>query len=219
VKPLIYSFLGLRKDDTTPRPDLMAMYDLWLKHLRGPGNYHGDILLISPYGEELARPGVQVRAPFHQGTTPQEAFLARVRNHTIIPFTAYDVMLQTDLDVLAIRDVSPLFAIDTPFHAATSNLRLYDPRHAGNWRHFAATAWRGWLPQQHSRLGVSACVFACNRQHWLNCMGHWTRLIERHQHGHLAYDDQTLLNVALANRTFPITPYPPSELLTLAKLK
>lgn len=209
MKTLIYSFLGLAQEAAAPRPDLVSMYDLWLRHLRGPGCYRGDILLITDY-EELERDGVQLVAPQFKGATVQSLFFARVYNHEVVPAANYDVVLQTDLDVLAVRDVGPLFEAPAPFCAASSGLRLYDCRQAGNWRDFPGTAWKSLWPTQRRRAGVSASVFACRGAAWTECMQVWSRLCRRYEQRSLVYADQTILNVMYANQEIPIKPYDPS---------
>ncbi len=209
MRSLIYSYLGLTADPAESPASLIEMYDLWWKHLRGPGRYEGDIILFSNL-PGLERPGVHIRPIEHHGKTPDDVYYARVRNYPSVPAADYDVVLQTDLDILAVNDVAPLFQLTAPFQAATSGLALFHPGHLGNARHFPWDSWRRFLPGTRRRLGVSASVFACAGPQWNTCMGCWTELVDRHQHKPLMYHDQTLLNLAYARQAIRIHPYPAS---------
>lgn len=207
MKTLIYSYLGLTTDPDEASEPLIEMYDLWWRHLRGPGRYQGDIILFSNL-PGLERPDVQVRPILTLSHIPDELFYARVQNYPSVPASAYDVVLQTDLDVLAIRDVAPLFQLTTPFQAATSGLPLFHAGHLGNARNFPMDFWRRYLPGAQHRLGVSASVFACAGAHWSVYMRRWAELVNRYRSRALPFHDQTLLNLAYARQTFPIQPYP-----------
>lgn len=211
-KTLIYSFLALDPAESYIGHPLTEMLDLWHRHLRGPGRYTGDIILFTNC-EHLALPGIRTLPFAGWAHEARNFFHARVLNHVNVPANDYDVVLQTDLDILAVNDVSPLFQLDSPFRAAASGLNLYDARHVGNARQFPFDFWRKWLPGQHARRGVSACVFACQGTQWTPCMSAWSRLTRQHQHKPLAYSDQTILNLAYARRSFPIRSFPPSYIL------
>ena len=207
MKTLIYSFLDVSPDTPESADDLLAMYDLWWRHWRGPGRYTGDLLVFTNH-PGLERPGVQIRPLDTASNEQRHFFYRRVQHYHAIPHTEYDVILQTDLDVLAINEVTPLFRLSAPFHAAASGLKLFDPRHAGNLRCFPFDAWRRYLPGRRRQQGVSASVFACAGTEWIRCMSRWAALVNRHQHKPLSFQDQTLLNLAYARQTFPIRSYP-----------
>lgn len=209
MKTLVYSMLLATPDAPETWPDLISMYELWWRHWRGPGGYAGDLMLFTNM-PDLARPSVQIRPLKHLTTEVKDVFYARVLNYQIVPFSRYDLIMQTDLDVLAINHVAPLFQLSSPFQAAASGLNLYDPRHIGSLRCFPMDAWQRFLPSKRTRQGISASAFACAGTDWIRCMSHWAKLVDCYRHRPLHLDDQTLLNLAYARQSLPIASYPPS---------
>ena len=205
MKTLIYSHLYHRpgaSEEAVVR--LRRLLDLWYEHLRGPGQYTGDVLLFSSLGG-LERPGLLV-SPF--GAVPADArraFLQRVLWYDRVPSREYDVVLQLDLDALAMSDVNRMFPSDERLWAAPSDLRMLEWRQAWTllpkWRRgvHKLTGWR------MAEMGVCACSVASATTTWERNFGSWARLVRSHGGRPVpSLSDQSFLNLLFLKRTVPM---------------
>ena len=208
MKTLIFSHLYHRPGTSdAAAATLRELLDLWYAHLRGPGQYTGDVLLFSSV-KDVERPGLTVQ-PFQSvPADSRRAFLQRVLWYDHVPAREYDVAIQLDLDVLAMTDVDRMFPRDEQLWAAPSDLLTLDWRHAWTllpkWRR-AVHKFSGW---RMNEWGVSASVVGSATTAWEKNFGAWARLIRKHGDRPVPhFSDQSFLNLLFLKRTVPITPW------------
>ena len=87
--------------------DLDVMLDLWVKHLREPGAWNGDILIITNrFGFSHAEvETVKIDSTFER---IYDAQIVRVLKHHLVPSRDYDSILYLDLDILAVDAIHTL---------------------------------------------------------------------------------------------------------------
>ena len=180
MKPLIFSHLYQRPGALSqPIRALEETLDAWLDHLRGPGAYAGDVILFT--NVTLASRRDLIVRPFDNVPADERrAHLHRALSYRIVPVRDYDVVLQMDLDLLAVDDVNQLFPTDRQMWAAPSDACTLDWRHAlpllPRWRR-GLHKLLGWRTNE---LGVSACVVASAAETFHRNFGAWAGVIERH---------------------------------------
>jgi len=210
MKPLIFSHLYQRPG--APSQPVRALHDtldVWLDHLRGPGAYAGDVILFTNVAQ-VSRRDLIVRPFDDVPADARRAHLHRALSYRIVPIQDYDVVMQMDLDLLAVDDINQLFPTDRRMWAAPSDARTLDWRHAlpllprwGRGLHKLL----GWRTNE---LGVSACVVASAAETFHTNFGAWAAAIERHgarELPHLA--DQSFLNLVYFKRIVPLTRWSP----------
>jgi hypothetical protein len=209
VKTLIFSYLYRRPGCTDEACNALGtLLHRWYDHLRGPGLYAGDVVVFSNV-RIIARPGLLVRPFDDVPADPRRAFMHRILSYDRVPLDQYDVAMQMDLDVLAVKDVNRLFPHDERLWAAPSDLPMMEWRQAWTllpkWRRglHKLTGWRMHDP------GASACVAASATQAWERNFGTWARLIRAHGNRPAPHwADQSFLNLLLLERTVPIARWP-----------
>jgi hypothetical protein len=214
LKPLIFSHLYQRPG--APNQPLQVhkdTVDVWLDHLRGPGSYGGDVILFTNVFTNVAQisRGDLIVRPFDG--VPADARLAhlhRALSYRIVPARNYDVVMQMDLDVLAVADLNPLFPTDRQLWAAPSDACTLDWRHAWTllprWRR-GLHKFFGWRTDE---LGVSACVVGSAAETFEKNFGAWARVIEQHGNRELPHlADQSFLNLVYFKRIVPMTRWSP----------
>lgn len=209
MRTLIFSHLYLRPGGTGHSLSaLRDMLQVWLEHLRGPGRYTGDVLLLSNV-PGIGLPGLNVEPLPHVPADSRRAFMHRILAYDRVPIRDYDVAMQTDLDVLAVDDVYPLFPKDEQLWASPSDLRTLEWRQAWTllpkWRRglHKLTRWR------MNELGASACVVASATSAWERNFGSWARLIREHgERPAPHFADQSFLNLLFLTKTVPIARWP-----------
>lgn len=210
MKTLIYSHFFRRPGHAGYRGAMLpGVLDLWYDHLRGPGCYTGDVLLFTNV-EGLRRPGLMTRPMSHVPVDSHEGYLQRVLTHHDVPVRNYDVVMQMDMDILAIADVAPLFPTDERLWAAPSDLRTLDGKNAWTliprWRRVLHKV-SGWRMREP---GVSACVIACASAAWERHLSAWARAIQAHGNRPLPpLLDQSFLNLLWLKGTVPMACWPP----------
>jgi hypothetical protein len=216
VRTLIYSMLlEMRKPERYTAADLDAMFDLWARHLRGPGRYDGDILIISNRAN-FANSEVEA-VPIH---TVYERIpdtqTARVLNHPLVPSELYDSILYLDLDILAVNEIHSLFAQDECMWVSPSNLRILAPQHTWPLLNARDKIRYGVLSRRRWReLGVSSCVFSTSGQTWTHHMSTWAELITKRLRNHSPplLAEQPFLNLAYLKGLFPMKVYSRDKIL------
>jgi hypothetical protein len=209
MRTLIYSHLYQRPGAAPERiASLREMLGLWYDHLRGPGNYAGDVLLFTNVAG-VERQGLKTLALANVPTDVRHAHMHRVLSYNDVPVGDYDVAMQMDLDILAVGDVNPLFPDDERLWAARSQLRTLDWVHAWTllprWQR-AAYRLSGWRMRE---IGASACVVASATSAWERNFGAWARLIRAHGDNEPPYQaDQSFLNLLVLKRTVPVVCWP-----------
>jgi hypothetical protein len=209
MKTLIYSHLYERPGNSDLQSaSLRALLDFWFDHLRGPGRYAGDVLLFTNV-PNVGRRGLMLRPLRDVPRDPAHAFLQRVLTYDEVPAHDYDVVMQMDLDMLAVDDVNPLFPTDDRLWAAPSDLRTLDWRHAWTliprWRRLVHKV-SGW---RMTEMGASACVVASASRTWERNFGAWARVIRAHGNRPLPrQSDQSFLNLLRLTRAVPMACWP-----------
>jgi hypothetical protein len=211
MKPLIFSHFYERPGASSePNQALKDTLDIWLDHLRGPGAYEGDVILYTNVAG-IRWPDLIVRPFDGVPADPRRAHLHRALSYRIVPVQQYDVVMQMDLDLLAVDDINPLFPTDRQMWAAPSDACTLDWRHAWTllprWRRRFHKLF-GWRTHE---LGVSACVVASAAETFEKNFGAWARVIEEHDDReipHLA--DQSFLNLVYFKRLVPMTRWDPT---------
>jgi len=180
MKTLIFSHLYHRPGSPLqPMAALRGTLDVWLDHLRGPGNYTSDVILFTNVGG-IWRPDLIVLPYENVPADARRAHVHRALSYRSVPVGDYDVAMQMDLDLLAVDDINPLFPVDGRLWAAPSDAATLDWRHAWTllprWRRGAhkLTGWRMGEP------GVSACAVASATSAWERNFGAWARAIRDH---------------------------------------
>ncbi|MEM6560409.1 MAG: hypothetical protein AAF656_02310 [Planctomycetota bacterium] len=189
--------------------EMAEMLTLWLTHLRGPGGYTGDIALLGNLASldelptdaaELADAEGVTLLPFDDvAESHQATLLNTILAHDVVPAEAYDVVMQLDLDVLAQRDVTPLFARGEKLRAAASGAAVFARAHARSIMTKAEAASAVLRrPRLAKRRGISSCAFSCLGSTWHGQMSAWAELIrERRDRFPLpSLSDQSYLNLA-----------------------
>jgi hypothetical protein len=205
MKTLIYSHLWKLPGSTVCQAAaLRTLLNLWFTHLRGPGRYDGDILLFTNV-PDLQRPGLMVRRLPDVPDNSAHVFVRRVLTYHEVPVQDYDVVMQMDLDLLAVDAVVPMFPRDERLWAAPSDMRMLDWRHAWTliprWRR-AVHKLSGWRMHE---MGASACVVASASTTWERNLGAWARAIREHGDRRMPrQSDQSFLNLLLLERTIPM---------------
>ena len=172
---IVYSTLvalrGAMPDTLRP---LEAIARLWARSLRQRALFDGRVVLLSNIpGLEID--GVEVIAtPFH-AEDRRHLFVERVRRFAHVPVRPRDVVMQLDLDALAVAPLEPLFEAIRPgvLLAARSGSSPLIHGHAGalmSRRARQCCRLRGW----GRRAGVSACVTACDGASWHALMRRWS---------------------------------------------
>ncbi|HET7217934.1 MAG TPA: hypothetical protein VFJ02_07790 [Vicinamibacterales bacterium] len=209
MRTLIFSHL-YQRPGTAPEPpaSLREMVDMWLDHLRGPGNYRGDVILFTNV-ETFDHPELILRPFPNVPADPLRAHLHRALSYRLVPVHDYDVAMQMDLDLLAVDDINPLFPRDTRLWAAPSTATALDYRHAWTllplWRRRAYKLF-GW---RMNEPGVSACVVASAAATWEQNFGAWAQLIRAHGDRKIPrLADQGFLNLLYFTRRVPMSRWP-----------
>lgn len=206
ITSLVYFFPNA---DECTRSNILGMLDIWAKHIRGTGCFDGDVIVYSN-DDSVSHPLVEV-APFNNVCEDvKEMFLQRIMNYEAVQEGNYDSILNLDLDILAVSDINDLFVNTSTLHAATSQMQVSHPRHAG---HFMSLLERWYSLRFHPvgrKLGVNCCAFSCSGSGWHETMSDWCKVIDSlgGVKAKLPLGDQTTLNQALLKNTFPIKRYP-----------
>lgn len=213
MKALVYSHLISNRSDRNYAPGTVdAMLDLWLRSLRGPGRFTGDILLFTDR-EDLRAPQIIVRPIRLQWAQDKELWTARIANYERLPYRDYDTIMHLDLDTICVNDITDLFATDDTLRAAPSNLLLFEPKHIRQFLNPAQKIWYGRFSPRRSQKGVSASIFSCAASAWEHNMGTWARTIAQHRHAPVPeLGDQSYLNLLYFRKAIPIRPYSYEEI-------
>jgi hypothetical protein len=209
MKTLIFSHLYQRPGAPPDRiAALVEMMSRWFDHLRGPGQFKGDVLLFTNIAG-VKRPGLKLQPLEDVPADPRRAHMHRVLCYDRVPVRDYDVAMQMDLDILARDDVNRLFPSDERLWAARSQLRTLEWVHAWTllprWRR-GLYRYSGWRMRE---MGASACVVASATSAWEKNFGAWARLIRAHGDREPPYQaDQSFLNLLVLKRTVPIVCWP-----------
>jgi hypothetical protein len=210
MRTLIYAQLYERPGASGEQVSgLLEMLGLWYDHLRGPGQYSGDVLLFTNVAG-VQRPGLRLFPLKAVPANNRRAQMHRVFCYENVPARSYDAAMQLDLDILAVGDVNTLFPTDQRLWAARSRLRTLDWRHAWTllprWRR-AAYKLTGWRMRE---MGASSCVVASATSTWERNFGPWARLVRAHgDREPPGLGDQSFLNLLLLNRSVPIACWQP----------
>ncbi len=185
------------------------MLELWYRHLRGPGEYTGDICLFTNM-ENLPFKDI-IKINVDMSTLDMRKFWCeRVVRYDRVPSKDYDVVLHYDMDILAVGDVNPMFPSesDDRFWTASSLFPVHHWWNAGDflskyqyWYYNKVSPWR-------KVTGYSAAVFGCRSVHWRDYMSKWAGLIKSHTGKMPRLGDQSFLNLAASKQLFPIKSYP-----------
>lgn len=172
----------------------LEMLDLWLQHLRGPGQYSGDIALVSNL-PDVRRVGVRVVSPQVECHTVSDVQLLKVMGLCEMDLTPYGSVLHLDLDILAVGPVEPLFAQDHRIHTARSTIAMLDRRHAG---HYVSPAMRRvWSCFPKSWIATAnTCAISIRPEEGRRAMQRYLDLIRqtRERCPNPPLGDQTVLN-------------------------
>ena len=176
---------------------------LCIASLRGKGRYEGDIAVLTDGVFPERTPGATVvRMP-----RPSDAFDLRCMKHRagrILDVSAYDRVLWVDCDVIAIREVAPLFEFcrrglsagdEYPFNT------LRAPSVGG-----CLTWWERILFGR--RWGVNAGIFCVEARLLRPYLDLWLEEVLRYRARADRWIDQPPLNALIARRRIDFTPYP-----------
>lgn len=133
-------------------------------------------------------------------------FSFRIFNHAEVPAEKYDSVLQLDIDIIAVKDIEPLFPRGNAMWVTWSNFGALGWEHA---RHIMPR-WRYGLyrlnPKTRHTPGVSACFVGCKGEHYHDYLERWTRLMRdgeaKYPTPHLR--EQSYLNLAWLKSLFPM---------------
>ncbi|XZE54240.1 hypothetical protein SH139x_000194 [Planctomycetaceae bacterium SH139] len=189
--------------------DYSPMIDLWARHLRGPGQFEGDIKLITN-SPKLAPDGVGIIEFSEECKDVVDLFSQRILNLEEMDFGNYDRVLHLDLDILSVNSVEPLFACDERLHVASSQMDVAHVLHAG----YQMKAWkRGivrWLSPAGRARGANCCAVSFHTLHqqtalrpWCDTIRQFSRFPPRPPLG-----DQTMLNLAIYLEHCAVSRYP-----------
>ena len=185
------------------------MLELWYRHLRGPGNYKGDICLFTNV-EELPFSDI-ITIPVDMSTLDMKKFWCeRVVKYENVPSYNYDVVFHYDMDILAVGDINPLFPEDDDENLWTAS-SLFPVHHwwnAGDFLNRCQYWYYNKVSHWKKVTGYSAAVFGCRSEWWRVYMSKWAALIESHTGAMPRLGDQSFLNLAAAKRLFPIKSFP-----------
>ena len=102
---------------------------MWLDHLRGPGQYRGDVILFTNI-DGMAREGVTQRPYPNVPTDARCAHVDRVLSYYIVPVEQYEVGHADGHYLLTVADINQSFPTDEKLWAAPSDAATLDCRHA-----------------------------------------------------------------------------------------
>ena len=211
MKPLIFSHLYQRPGaPSEPIEALTELLGVWLDHLRGPGAYAGDVILFTNVAG-ISRPDLIVRSFEGVPADIGRGHMHRALSYRIVPAREYDVVMQMDLDLLAVDDIHRLFPTDRQLWAAPSDACTLDWRHAWTllprWRR-AFHKLSGWRTHEP---GVSACLIASASDTFEKNFGAWARVMEEHGDRELPHlSDQSFLNLVYFKRIVPMARWSPT---------
>lgn len=192
MRTFIWSFLY--KIDGQYNTDMLQ---LWYDHLRGPAGYQGDIYLVTNL-TDVNIPGLKILPITQTLTSVKQVQVMCILMHDQLPWDQYDVGMYMDMDILAIRDVSPLFAKDESLQVASSNFSIGHPKHAGFFFSPIRRFFQKLFNPTAKRPGVNTCCFSTLSEHRQATLGKWKSIIESHDPNNLPpLGDQSFLNLAL----------------------
>lgn len=210
---IVYSLLYRGRDCDAERfGDMVRMAELWVRHLRGPGQHCGPIVLISNV-RDLA---IELTEPMWVEDTDRAARRVLpfkvIAAHRALHPGAGDRVMQIDIDALARHPIEPMFdgIRAGEMRVAPSALHLMHWQQLGHllgrWRR----RWYGRVLGWRRRLGVSSSLTACLGKDWAPFISRWVGLIERHERRPLPEPlpgDQAYLNYLYAFRQVPMRRY------------
>lgn len=176
---------------------------LCIDSLRNHGRYRGDIAVLTDGTFPEGTPGATtVRVP--PAGDPLEMRLTRLRVAEILDVSAYDRVLHTDCDVIAIRDVAPLFEFCRGMSAADERPfnRLRAPSVGA-----CLSRWERILFR--FRWGVNAGIFCVEAPLLPQYLAFWRDEVLRNREKLTRWIDQPPLNALIARRKIAFTAYPP----------
>lgn len=209
VVALAYRMPGASPND---QDGVLRMLSMWASHLRGPGSYQGDVLILTNI-ERLQIPDVRQLRMNHVCKSIPEVQLAKVLGYEAVPHAKYDSILFLDIDILCVSNLDPLFATDEQLWATHSGIHLLDPRHAGHFVSRPNRMMQKCVPKYWKRMGINTCAFSCKAELWPKYMGMWAQVAERYRtknagRSSFPLGDQTVLNYVYYQEQLPISRYP-----------
>jgi hypothetical protein len=193
------------------------MFDLWYRHLRSEGGYHGRIAVLTNL-DGLDGYDVDILSVDTSDMTNRDVRMCKVTRFQQICTYDVDSILYLDLDILVVSDIRPLFAGGDALNTAHSNWNVLHRRHCLN--HIIHRP--GLLPLLVSRRslhrGVSSSVFSATGRRYPEYMDRWSSWIHRlepmvrdRRYGCLA--DQSYLNLLYLEGDVPMRRYQPGQVL------
>ena len=184
-------------------PAYAEMTRLLVASLRGPGRYGGEIAVLTDGAFE--ENGQDVRIVRDDGA--HDAFAvkcAKARAASLLDGERYDRILWLDADMVAIRDVAPLFAHAREDLCAGDEYPFNTLRAASVG---GALSW--WERLRHLRTwGINAGCFCLPGSAFRSTLDLWREEILRFRPRMRRWVDQPPLNALIARRRIRFTPYP-----------
>jgi glycosyltransferase involved in cell wall biosynthesis len=179
--------------------------------LRRFGRFDGDIVVVTDCAEEafstalrrevmlLHVPEHELRDPAHGRVGIQRYLAARLRFPDLFDARAYEQVMYLDCDILAVRDLAPLFSDRDHF------------RYACEFQSMNAVGFNGCLSVgewQEARLrrGINSGTFVVPAHYLAECLHAWQSVLDALPHA-LGYD-QPALNAVVLRRLIRAQPLP-----------
>lgn len=188
--------------------DGLEMLDLWTRHLRGPGEYQGDVRVITNL-ESIGRSDLSLEHLSIECQTISDAQSLKGVTLCGSAVNEFDSVLYLDLDILAISPISELFARDDSLRAARSSISMLDARHAGNFLSPAARYFYRLFPRSR-RDAANTCAVSFCPEHRSKSIDEYAQAIDeaRSKNARLPLGDQTVFNWCLWSKKFAASLYP-----------
>lgn len=155
----------------------LEMVSTWAATLRGAGRFDGRVFLLTNV-PDVRLEGVEPLPTQFAAAGRDEAFLERVRVFRRVPVGPEDQVIHMDLDTVAVAPAARLFEVIRPdtLMAAPSGDPPLAHEHAGSLM-TRGERWRYRVCGGYGRVGVSACITACDGAAFPRLMGRWAAAI------------------------------------------
>jgi hypothetical protein len=189
--------------------DAGEMIDLWCRHVREIGNHCGDIRLITNQ-PDVAPAGIEPVAPPRECRSVADVQTLKAETLCAQELGKYDSVLYLDLDILAVSDISSLFADAERFRVGRSSIPLFDRRHAGYFMSPVGRRFRQWFVK-NGKAAANTCAVSYRPKFADQSVRCYTRTLKQAYHHCDVFPlgDQTIFNWGLYRDMFDVDYYPP----------
>lgn len=209
MRTLVYSFLYSASDTISVPDALVQMAQTWVRSLREAACYSGDIMLLTNRQIEIT--GCHTELIDVPATSSLKRTTDKVLLWDKVPYHDYDSVMFMDLDMVAVADISPMFATDTMRVAPSNHSTLWD-FHVGRLLPKIEVKVRSWLRPDIVSSGISSCLFSLSSKEFPLVMSRWQHTILTMSRGLTDADkkyfgDQSYLNCLYFRRKVEVCPY------------